>query len=101
MLEALAIEACDPERVPHVFWLRYNPNAWHIDGECRRVPKDDREVFLLGWLGEFESTGCWAIGYAFYDCDADGNLDVLDNEHYHPQYREVAVNLTDPSESGL
>ncbi len=98
VMQALATEAQnDPDAVPDVFWLRYNPNAWHIDGDCRRFLKDEREELMVQYLKDFESPGKMAIGYAFYDCDGAGNLEVLDNEEYNPQYAEVVHNLTDPT----
>ena len=33
------------------------------------------------------------IKYAYYDMN-DGVLDVLQNDEYHPEFRDVAVNLT-------
>ena len=90
VMESLAIEL--QEALPHIYWLRYNPNAWHVDGVTRRVPKLDREARLARFLMTFECTGPLGIGYAFYDV-SDGRLEVLDNEHYNPLYAEVAENL--------
>lgn len=64
-----------------------------MDGQLRRVPKDDCEAALLTWLAEFESVAPLQIGYAFYDCESDGSLDVLANSEYHQHYAEVVENL--------
>ena len=90
VMESLTVELGDA--LPHVYWLRYNPNAYHVDGDLVRVPKADREKRLLGWLSGFESPGPLGIGYAFYD-EEDGMLSVLDNGDYSPHYAEVVQNL--------
>ena len=90
VMESLTVELGDA--LPHVYWLRYNPNAYHVDGDLVRVPKADREKRLLGWLSGFESPGPLGIGYAFYD-EEDGMLSVLDNDSYNPHYAEVVQNL--------
>ena len=105
VMESLAVET--NYNVPNLYWLRYNPNAWHVGGETRRMPKADREANLVAWLERFECVASFGIGYAFYDCEAPeeegvedeedepGALDVLGNGEYNPQYAEVAQNLMD------
>ena len=55
-------------------WLRYNPNAWHVDGDTRRVLKTQRERALLDALRE-EVCGP-SIRYMYYDT-IEGELEVL------------------------
>ena len=100
VMESLAVET--NYNAPPIYWLRYNPNAWRVGGETRRVPKADREANLAKWLGAFECVAPFGIGYAFYDCeapDADdgapGALDVLGNAEYNPLYADAAENLMD------
>ena len=94
VMESLAVETdCN---LPCIYWLRYNPHAWHVDGALRRMPKVDREARLVAWLGAFEGIAPLRIGYAFYDCaDNGGALDVLDNPEYNAEYKEVVDNLMD------
>ena len=73
---------------PNLFWLRYNPHAWRIDGELQKVPKVTREERLIKWLSECKIDTPLKIGYACYDSN-DGMLEVLDNEHFSPHYAEV------------
>jgi len=82
------------EALPSIYWLRYNPGAYRVDGDLVRVPKEERERRLVSWLRAFEADpdSRLEIGYAFYD-RADGALEVLANEHYAPQYAEVARDL--------
>ena len=100
VMESLAVET--NYNAPPIYWLRYNPNAWRVGGDSRRVPKADREANLAKWLGAFECVAPFGIGYAFYDCeapDADdgapGALDVLGNAEYNPHYADAAENLMD------
>ena len=94
VMESLAVETnCN---LPCIYWLRYNPHEWHVDGALRRMPKVDREARLVAWLGAFEGIAPLRIGYAFYDCaDNGGALDVLDNPEYNAEYKEVVDNLMD------
>ena len=90
VMETLTVELGDA--LPYVYWLRYNPSAWRVDGDLQKVPKAEREARLVRWLADFEATQPLEIGYAFYDSN-EGELDVLDNEEYHPQYAEGASDL--------
>lgn len=100
VMESLAVET--NYDAPPIYWLRYNPHAWHVGGELRRVPKADREARLVAWLKAFACVAPFGIGYAFYDCEAPdeedgapGALDVLNNEEYNREYAEAVDNLVD------
>ena len=93
VMESIAVEL--GEHMPYVYWLRYNPSAWRVDGDLRSVCKNDREAALVEWLSNLELVSPLQIGYAFYDCEADGTLDVLTNEHYNAHYADVVENLWD------
>ena len=85
--------------LPSIYWLRYNPDSYHVDGDLVRVPKADRERRLLDWLCAFELSSPLGIGYAFYDSE-DGALCVLDNESYSPHLAAVVDNLRQLSMMG-
>lgn len=75
---------------PPIYWLRYNPHEWHVDGVICKVPKDEREVRLCSFLKHLEpKTG---IGYAFYDYDESG-LDVLSADEFPELFRDFVDNL--------
>jgi hypothetical protein len=78
--------------LPNIFWLRYNPHAWHVDGALRSVPKAEREAWLCDYVSDLTLTQCLTIGYAYYDA-SDGVLEVLENEEYHPDFATVAIDL--------
>lgn len=81
--------------MPNIFWLRYNPHAWRIDGVLQTVPKLARESWLCAFVSELTIDRPLTIGYAYYDA-SDGALDVLANEYYHPELANVAVDLLHP-----
>ena len=82
------------DALPYIYWLRYNPDAWRgLDGELQRVPKTERENRLVRWLEHFECVAPLGIGYAFYDTDETGELQVLSNDDYHPTFANVVENL--------
>ena len=76
---------------PPVYWLRYNPHEWHVDGVLRKVPKAERETRLCAFLERLEpATG---IGYAFYDYDEATGLDVLAADEFPDAFRDLVDNL--------
>jgi uncharacterized C2H2 Zn-finger protein len=89
-MESMTIEL--GEAMPHVYWLRYNPNAYRVSDKVVNMPKVIREHRLIQWLNTFTATTPLEIGYAFYDTYND-LLDVLDNEHYHSYYAQFVDNL--------
>ena len=78
---------------PPIYWLRYNPHEWHVDGLVRKVPKADRERRLCAFLGQMEPWYGIAIGYAFYDYDVATGLDVLSADEFPVALTEVVENL--------
>ena len=78
---------------PRIFWLRYNPNSWHVEGVLQSISKNDREVWLTMFLNDMQLEEDLLVGYAYYDV-SEGNLDVLENSEYHPHFADVAINLT-------
>lgn len=51
VMETLVVELGDT--LPYVFWLRYNPDSWHVDAKLWRVQKAEREARLLRWLNAY------------------------------------------------
>lgn len=79
---------------PSIYWLRYNPSAWHVDGVLRRVPTEERLRWLLDFLGTVTLTEPVGIGYAYYDADDTEGLEVTSHEEYHDSFRCLVENLT-------
>ena len=97
MNESLAMECLEQSRdIPFIYWLRYNPNAWHVNGERQYVPKEVREKRLVNWIKNFRTesyTGNMRVGYAFYDLNEDGILEVLSNQEYNKTFACTVDNL--------
>jgi hypothetical protein len=91
VMESLAVET--NYDLPNVYWLRYNPHAHRANGGLVKVPKAERERRLLAWLEAFAFAAPLGVGYAFYDYDDEGGLEVLANPDYDAQYAAVVENL--------
>ena len=76
---------------PPVFWLRYNPHAWHVNGTTITLGRVERERRLCYFLSQAPSRV--GIGYAFYDYDDESGLDVLGASEFHPFLRDMVENL--------
>ena len=70
-----------------------NPTDRHVRSiaPCRIQP--ERERWLCAFLASLELTKPLILGYAYYD-SADGKLDVLANDEFHPTFAEVAVDTS-------
>ena len=82
--------------MPFIYWLRYNPNAWRVNGELQHVPKKVRQTRLVEWIKDFRTESCMGsmrIGYAFYDSNEDGTLEVVCNKNYNQTLISVVDNL--------
>jgi hypothetical protein len=62
---------------PSIYWLRFNPSEFHVDGKATRIAKEEREKRLCAFLSRFEPVAPVVIGYAFYDYSETIGLDVL------------------------
>jgi hypothetical protein len=90
VMTSLTLEYGDAR--PHVYWLRYNPDTWHVDEETQRVLKDEREDRLMAHLAKVDLTEPLQVCYAYYDTYM-GELEVLQNEDYHSDWAEVTHDL--------
>lgn len=97
VMESLAIET--GFNLPNVYWLRFNPHAHHANGDLVKVTKAEREARLVAWLARFRCTAPLGLGYAFYDYDADGALEVLENPEFAPQFVPLVDNLQEFAEA--
>lgn len=77
--------------VPTIFWLRYNPQTFHVNGTTLTMKREEREKRLCDFLSHSPSRA--GIAYAFYDYDDESGLDVLSASEFHPLLREMVENL--------
>lgn len=93
---SLALECgAQGREAPPIRWVRYNPNAWHVDGATVRVPKEERERRLVAFLEALDLRQAGlrvGIGYAFYDATG-GALDVLGAAEFPDALRSAVVDL--------
>jgi len=78
---------------PPIYWLRYNPHGWHVDGKLRKVPKAEREARLCAFLESPKPA--MRIGYAFYDYSSATGLDVLAAKEFPAPLSNLVDNLKD------
>ena len=86
-IEFVAVGA-DP---PPIYWFRYNPHTWHVNGTVITVKRTEREKRLCAFLSKSPSRV--GIGYAFYDYDKEDGMDVLGASEFHPLLRDMVENL--------
>lgn len=83
------VSASGANGVQPILWLRYNPNAFYIDGinKSRRLPRKDREPKLVDAIQNYDiGEKQLTIVYLYYGCNTDdkGNLKpcILDHSDY-------------------
>ena len=91
VMSSLVVEAGDA--VPRVQWVRYNPNAHHVDGATQAAPKAAREAWLTSYVSALTLTRPLEVCYAYYDV-SEGDLEVLQHAEYHAEFKNVARDVT-------
>ncbi len=89
---SIAVEMSKTELPPpRIYWLRYNPHSYHVDGELVEMPKEEREKRLGAFLTQLKTPSPVTIAYAWYD-SSDGELEVLGNPEFPDVLSNVVVN---------
>jgi hypothetical protein len=91
IIETLAIEG---NTLPIVF-IRYNPNAYRVDGELQKVLKKDREEKLIELLSDersiiYNTDQLLSVLYMYYDM-IDGEPEVFTDEEYNNCIKECCL----------
>lgn len=89
--ETLAI---DGNTIPIIF-LRYNPDAFKVDGETVSLKKKDREAILVEILQDptheiFNTGSSLTIQYMFYDT-SNNITEITNDPEYHPVMRSLCL----------
>ena len=66
-----------------VYWIRYNPGAYTLDGTRCKRSRASREQMLLEALSSVDFSKPFWVHYMFYDCDG-GQLAI----HAQPEYNQ-------------
>jgi len=86
----------------NVFWLRVNPNSgFHVGGKTLRTSREMRFQEVIKFLDGLKSSPSdppMQIGYAFYDCEPNGNPLVLKDSDYHPDVSKAVVCISKGSQ---
>ena len=85
VMESLALEG---NTLP-VYWLRYNPTSYTIDGVKGGRGRADRERDLLSAIEAIDFTKPLWVHYMFYDT-VEGDLAVKSDPEFHPLFKECA-----------
>lgn len=108
VVESLALEG---NALPIEF-VRYNPDAFRVDGALQRIPKKDRERILVDYLTSITDDGLASeaapltITYFCYDCE-DLLPTVCADHGYDPHLRQCVqvlahrTGLTPPHSVGI
>ncbi|KAJ3152558.1 hypothetical protein HDU89_001251 [Geranomyces variabilis] len=65
-----------------VAFLRYNPDAFQVDGTTRRIRKKDREAKLVDVLRHLKFDTEFEIKYMYFNVNRDGTLTLYDDPAY-------------------
>jgi hypothetical protein len=77
--------------------LRYNPNAFKIDGTTQKFLKKNREGKLISILtfehNQIYSNKPLSIMYMNYDCNSEGRPSLLDSDEYSESMKECVITM--------
>ncbi len=80
-----------------IVWIRYNPDAFKINGQTTRITKKDRDQKLFDLLDNFQTEMNMAIIYMFYDCELDEEGEhtpaIFDDADYNVELKDVVVTV--------
>ena len=71
-----------------LLWVRYNPNAYRVDGELCKTGRGDRQLALSALLRDGTSTG---IVYMYYDVDESNQLIIAGKDGYDSVFHATYV----------
>ena len=97
--EALALEG---NTLP-IIWIRWNPDAFRVNGELQKLKKKERGKLLVRFLKALESTtslepGSVSIFYLFYDRDDDvGKGFIPPKFALRKEYASLCTLIRDPA----
>ena len=77
--------------------LRYNPDAYHVNGVTRRISKKDRHAKLVSTIEAFEEDPCLSLGFArfflFYDAATDDATLPLISKEWDPEALKLSFRV--------
>lgn len=86
----------------NVFWLRINPNSgYHVGGRTLKTSRELRFQEVVKFLDNLKSSPPdppMQIGYAYYDCEANGTPLVLKDPEYYPDVAKTVVCISKGSQ---
>jgi C2H2 type zinc finger protein len=69
-----------------IMFIRYNPNAYRVDGKAVRLTKEEREKRLVDYLRSVSFSQPFAVTYMYYDV-LEGVPAVIDDPSYNESFK--------------
>ena len=88
MMDVTTALMCSTTATPHLLWVRFNPDAFAIDGVKQRVKLADKLQALHHLIATYQPTMPVAVCYLFYDM-LDGEPVVCADADYDASLREL------------
>lgn len=76
-----------------IVWIRYNPDAFSVDGIRQKVPMKVRHAALVAKLSEFsvaDNLPPMSVHYMFYDT-VNGQPEIFNDPSYADTFKELVV----------
>ena len=71
-----------------IMFIRYNPNAYRVNGKAVRMTREEREKRLVDYLRSVSFVQPFAVTYMYYDV-LDGLPAVFDDPSYNESFKTV------------
>jgi hypothetical protein len=90
MTHVMAAIACEDNTRP-TLWIRFNPNAFSVDGERVRITKKKKLSTLVEMIKNHSMTKHTEIMYMYYDADARGVPLITKDTAYSKSIQSLVV----------
>ena len=74
-----------------ILFVRYNPDAFKVEGETVKVPSKMRQARLIETLKNWQFKQPFAVLYMYYDTTPEGVPAIFDDEAYSEAFTETFI----------
>ena len=91
MMDVVAALRCSGD-TRKILWVRFNPDAFSVDGARKRVSRKDKMARLVEFLRNYKPTQPVEIAYLFYDT-TNGKPEIFNDTDFPSEVKEMVTHV--------